>query len=156
MVWVYLLKMVFYRPQTKLWKGNVFTSVCQEFSPRGRGVSEQIPPWADTPREDPFPRSACWNTVHKRAVRIPLECILVNIKTHSLLCLFPGRHVVFSGWIMSKLDYVFIHCATELTSLYPLWFHRQTGQWQICLGLGRTPCQNILKGRKFHVRGVKM
>ena len=85
--------------------------------------------WADTPlgrhpREDPFPRSACWNTVHKRAVPTPLECILVNIKTHSLLCLFPGRHVVFSGWIMSKLDYVFIHCATEVTSLYPLWFHR--------------------------------
>ena len=25
----------FYCPQMKLWKGNVFTSVCQEFCPRG-------------------------------------------------------------------------------------------------------------------------
>ena len=25
--------MCFYRLQTKLWKGNVFTSVCQEFCP---------------------------------------------------------------------------------------------------------------------------
>ena len=30
----------FYRPQTKLRKGNVFTSVCQEFCPRG-GVQAQ-------------------------------------------------------------------------------------------------------------------
>ena len=51
------------------------------------------PPWADTPSADttladtpppsacwdthsPLP-SACWDTVNKRAVRIPLECILV-------------------------------------------------------------------------------
>ena len=25
----------YYRPETKLWKGNVFTSVCQEFCPQG-------------------------------------------------------------------------------------------------------------------------
>ena len=30
------------------------------------------PPWANTPR-----CSACWDTVNKRAVRIPLECILI-------------------------------------------------------------------------------
>ena len=28
-------------------------------------------------RHPPYPRSACWDTVNKRAVRIPLECILV-------------------------------------------------------------------------------
>ena len=42
-------------------------------------------PWADTPSEqtphrvDTPLRSACWDTVNKRAVRIPLECILVHI-----------------------------------------------------------------------------
>ena len=35
-----------YRPQTKLWKGNVFTSVCQEFYPREVYSSMH---WADTP-----------------------------------------------------------------------------------------------------------
>ena len=37
----------YYRPQTKLRKGNVFTSVCQEFCPHGRRSVH--PPWADTP-----------------------------------------------------------------------------------------------------------
>ena len=55
------------------------------------------PPWADTPQADPPgqtplpgqtppvhaeihpPPSVCWDTVNKRAVRIPLECILVII-----------------------------------------------------------------------------
>ena len=34
-----------YHPQTKLWKGNVFRSICQEFYPQGGGVH----PWADPP-----------------------------------------------------------------------------------------------------------
>ena len=39
-----------YRPQTKLRKGNVFTSACQEFCPQEGGVCQtrQAPPWADT------------------------------------------------------------------------------------------------------------
>ena len=41
--------MIFYRPQTKLRKGSVFTSVCQEFCPRG---GEMYSPLADTPRAD--------------------------------------------------------------------------------------------------------
>ena len=54
---------------------------------RGRGMSAplhagihppgQIPPQADTPRHRPPLRSACWDMVNKRSVRIPLECILV-------------------------------------------------------------------------------
>ena len=52
-----------YRPQTKLRKGNVFTSMCQEFCPQG-GVchtlpwqadtppGRQTPPWADPPQAD--------------------------------------------------------------------------------------------------------
>ena len=34
-------------------------------------------PQADTPLGQTLP-SACWDTVNKRVVRIPLECILVN------------------------------------------------------------------------------
>ena len=53
------------------------------YTPPGRS------PWADTipgrhpPGQTPPgqipPSSACWDTVHKRAVRIPLECILIYI-----------------------------------------------------------------------------
>ena len=42
----------FYRPQTKLRKGNVFTPVCQLFCSRGEvsaSVHAGIPPWAGTP-----------------------------------------------------------------------------------------------------------
>ena len=41
----------FYRPQTKLRKGNVFTSVCQEFCPQRGKVYTPLAdtPWADTP-----------------------------------------------------------------------------------------------------------
>ena len=59
----------------------------------------QTPPWADmhppgqtrTPlgRHSPLP-SACWDTINKRGVRIPLECILVLVippEMHSMLML---------------------------------------------------------------------
>ena len=59
-----------YRPQTKLRKGNLFTSVCQEFCPQGEGEvyipSGRHPP-ADPPQGRPL----------QRTVRILLECILV-------------------------------------------------------------------------------
>ena len=58
-----------YRPQTKLQKGNVFTSICQEFCPQWGCVSQhaldrgcvsvhvlrvwQTPPRADTPWQTP-------------------------------------------------------------------------------------------------------
>ena len=42
--WMYI-----YRPQTKLRKGNVFTSVCQDFCPRGRGVCIPACTGVDTP-----------------------------------------------------------------------------------------------------------
>ena len=41
----------FYRPQTKLRKGNVFTSVCQDFCPQGEG--KVYTPWADAPGQTP-------------------------------------------------------------------------------------------------------
>ena len=42
----------FHPPQTKLRKGNLFTSVCQEFCPRGVSTKHPLgkhPPWADIP-----------------------------------------------------------------------------------------------------------
>ena len=62
----------FYRPQTKLRKGNVFTSVCQEFCSQGEVYTS---PWADTllRADTPPPR---W--LLQRTVRILLECILVD------------------------------------------------------------------------------
>ena len=44
---------IYYSPQTKLWKGNVFTSVCQEFCPRGgedyTPSKQTSPPLGQTP-----------------------------------------------------------------------------------------------------------
>ena len=54
-----------YRPQQQLREGNVFTSVCQEFCPRGGG-------------RRPPPR-ILRDAVNERAVRILLECILVSL-----------------------------------------------------------------------------
>ena len=42
-----LLMKVCYRPQTKLRKGNVFTSVCQEFCPQDGRCT--LHPWTETP-----------------------------------------------------------------------------------------------------------
>ena len=75
----------FYRPQTKLRKGNVFTSMCQEFCPRG--VRQTLPWQAETP----FPRAdtqRSWQAdtplgrypprwLLQQMVRILLDCILV-------------------------------------------------------------------------------
>ena len=47
-----------YRPQTKLQKGNVFTSVCQEFCPRGGGCTHT--PWADTHPAGQTPHPPPW------------------------------------------------------------------------------------------------
>ena len=62
-------------------------------NPLGRHPSVDTHPQADTPWADNPPgrplracwdthpqRSACWDTVNKRAVHIPLECILVAIR----------------------------------------------------------------------------
>ena len=65
-------------------EGYVFTGVCLStggvwpIHPPGQTALGQTPalgrqpPWADSPL-----RSACWDTVNKWAVCIPLECILV-------------------------------------------------------------------------------
>ena len=76
--------------------------------PQVRGGLPHTPPWADTPRQTSPPRqmpqwadsslgrhphpwtdtplpSACWHTVNKRVVRIPLECILVSMQFSEIL-----------------------------------------------------------------------
>ena len=80
----------FYRPKQSFGQGNIFTSVCQEFCPRGGGVPDQAPPGWRTPLdgEPPWRRthppmentprnSRLRNTVNVRPVCILLECILV-------------------------------------------------------------------------------
>ena len=64
-----------YRPQTKLRKSNVFTSVCQEFRPQRGGsvhpLGRQPPPLEQTPPPPPGRR------LLQQTVRILLECIVV-------------------------------------------------------------------------------
>ena len=57
---------------TKLGQGNIFRSVCQEFCPRGGGVSASVHAGIHPP-----PGSGLQHTVNERPVRILLECILV-------------------------------------------------------------------------------
>ena len=85
---------LFLPPANEVCEGYVFTGVCLStgggclshcmlgYTPPGQTYpTRQTPPWADNPHPvyagiHPL-RSACWDTVNKRAVRIPLECILV-------------------------------------------------------------------------------
>ena len=64
----------FYRPQTKLRKGNVFTSVCQEFCAQ----SGQTPPPPRPDHSRQTPPSPHIKRLLQRMVRILLECILVT------------------------------------------------------------------------------
>ena len=78
----------FLPPATKLRQGNVLTPVCH--SVHGGGVSA-TPPCRHPPAQCMLgytpPPSACWDTVNKRAVRIPLECILVPMDDYSPMVL---------------------------------------------------------------------
>ena len=104
-----MLRQIFLPPSNEVCEGYVFTDNCLSTgsgclplvrgwqTPWGRLPLGRLhlgrhpqPPWADTPQPPgqtsiqppgqtcPL-RSACWNTVYKRAVRILLECILVVI-----------------------------------------------------------------------------
>ena len=76
-------------PANEVCEGYVFTGVClstggmSASGPRGGGLKFRTPgrhpPGRHTPplgRHTPL-SSACCDTVNKRAVRIPLECILI-------------------------------------------------------------------------------
>ena len=76
----------FYRPQTKFAK-VMFLHLSVSHSVHREGgclpqwmLGYTTSPWADTPRADTSPPVQCMlgDTGNKRAVRVPLECILVN------------------------------------------------------------------------------
>ena len=83
-----------YRPQTKLRKGNVFTSVCKEFCPKkgvcipaGTGADtpsantprqtppRQAPPWADTPsgQTPPWANTPLWADISPKQTATAAE-----------------------------------------------------------------------------------
>ena len=66
------LKFYFYRPQTKLQAGNIFTGVCLFTEGRGGYSLPSLPPWYMG-----YYRS---RSTSKWVVRILLECFLVNDK----------------------------------------------------------------------------
>ena len=84
-------------PANEVREGYVFTDVCLSTGgePQGQTSPGQTPPGRHQPLPStpssasgdthPLP-SACWDTVNKRSVRIPLECILVlyNIPLNKL------------------------------------------------------------------------
>ena len=82
----------FYRPPTKLWKGNIFTGVCHSVHiggvvvllPEDRiSLEGRIPPKTTLPLRDHTPSRAVLHAEpQKREVRIPLECFLV-LRVHS-------------------------------------------------------------------------
>ena len=79
LVWDTVPFCYFYRPQTNLRKGYVFTSVCQEFCPQV-GVC-QTPPSSGQTRQTPLPlarHTPEQRRLLQRTVRILRECILVG------------------------------------------------------------------------------
>ena len=130
----------FYRPQTKLRKGNVFTPVCQSFCSHGGGglpqcMLEYTPlgrhPPADTPRQThplgrhaPLP-SACWDTRP-----LPSACC----DSHDYCCRWYASY--WNAFLFYDLFY-----STKWT---PPGRHTPLGQTcprvQCMLGYTHTPC----------------
>ena len=116
----------FYRPQTKLRKCNVFTSVCQEFCPReGWGVH---PPWADPPRQTPPSDGHCsgryasyWNAFLLSVSVVWTQTVLLigRAKLLVLLMSMPGicsRET--NSLVITKLDVFGTHQCTTFTLFY--------------------------------------
>ena len=92
----------FYRPQTKLRKGNVFTPFCQSFCSQGGCLPQymlgyvpgQTPAWADTPRADTLPpgQTPTSRRLLLRMVRFILECILVISNSEVIYSTFFAAH----------------------------------------------------------------
>ena len=80
------LNLNFYRPQTKLRKGNVFTSVCQKFCP------QNLP--------DPPPPS---RRLLQRTLRILLECILVTCSAQSANYCNAVRQLILDVHTLAKI-----------------------------------------------------
>ena len=61
----------YYRPQTKLRKGNVFTSLCQEFCPQGGGCVCQTTPSGQTRQTAPGRQTPPWTDGQTRQTPPP-------------------------------------------------------------------------------------
>ena len=79
-------------------------------------------PWADTPRPeaDTPLHSACCDTVNKRAVRIPLECILVILKECSKVYAFNENYLVLISYILLIVAFLSDNRSKELENIPPL------------------------------------
>ena len=85
-----------YRPQTKLWEGNVFTPVCQSFCSQRGDLPDKDPPLD----RDPTPFYG-----KEQAVRILLECI------HVWTIFTDPNPPDFSAYLLWTLNIVSIfHC----------------------------------------------
>ena len=94
----------------------------------GGSTWASTPPWAGTPLAGTPPgqyppgHSACWNMVNKRAVRIPLECIIVVSHNFILLPYDVFENLIIDCWSHNKFvvvnpGYVSYRChfKTDLT-----------------------------------------
>ena len=124
--------MYFYRPQTKLRKGNAFTSMCQEFCPLGGGQSPpgrhpHPTPWTHIPpgQTDPPGQTPPSRRLMQRTVRILLECILVLLIGYIItLCTWycsgtvELRSVVLKGRMDITCRIVVVRCRTLILLRY--------------------------------------
>ena len=122
----------FYRPQTKLREGYIFTRVCDSVhrvgclpqSPQADTPPRQtpLPPWADTP-----PPSACWDTPP-----LPSACWAVNKRYASYWNAFLSivklqlvKDKLNSWTLFNTLNTVHYNDADEYVTHSPfvLWIH---------------------------------
>ena len=103
----------FYCRLTKLWKGNVFTSVCQELYPRGGGVHPQ----ADTPLDRQPPGQTTPPDRHPAGqtprADISRQTLPIRWPQHTCICLF----VYFGICLWASWRNVFTLCCFVMACL---------------------------------------
>ena len=110
-----------YRPQTNLRKGNVFTSVCLEFCPRGVYTApRQTPPREDTPLA-----STCWDTHTPYPVHAGIPSTRGRYASHWNAFLFENFVTDDSRLILLLLYFSVICKETEIVLC------RTSGTWRM-------------------------
>ena len=84
---IFAFPVLFLPPANEVSESYVFKGVCLSTGDWVSGICWDTPPWQTPPPGQTPPCSACWDTVNKRVVHIPLECILV------FLLLFVSLHI---------------------------------------------------------------